>query len=172
MKVKIKRGPKAVLLPSYAKRGDAGIDLRATSKKLVTNEDESEYIEYGTDLYIAIPEGYMGLLFPRSSISTKDLLLANGVGVIDSQYRGELKVRFKIKTGYYQLFQENEDGEVAMFLSAIDRDRDLITDFPQYKIGDKIAQLIIVPFPVIEWEEVESLPETERGAGGFGSSGA
>jgi len=80
-----KLDPKAVI-PTYANFGDAGADLVATSMKHVPSTvEEAAYYEYGTGLAMKIPEGYVGLLYPRSSISKKDLFLANAVGVIDSK---------------------------------------------------------------------------------------
>jgi dUTP pyrophosphatase len=136
VKIKIKKLNSEVNIPSYAKEGDAGLDLIAISKK-----ETDKYIEYGTGLALEIPEGFMGLLFPRSSISKKDLILANSVGVVDAGYRGELLIRFK------KLGEES------------------------YEIGERIAQLIVLPFPKIEFEEVEELEESSRGSGGFGSTG-
>ena len=140
MKVKIKKLFPNVEIPKYAKNGDAGLDLIATNKSIT-----DLYIEYGTGLSIEIPEGYVGLLFPRSSISKYHLCLANSVGVVDSSYRGEIMARFKrtSDTAYETL----------------------------YNVGDKVVQLVILPYPNIELEEVSALTQTERGAGGFGSSG-
>lgn len=149
MKVKIKKLIPEAVIPFYAKKGDAGMDLTATSgPEQIETDDGFGYwcFEYKTGLAIAIPEGYVGLIFPRSSISKKDLLLANSVGVIDSGYRGEIKCRFKI-TGEYHI------------------------DESFYKAGDKIAQLIIIPFPTIELEESDELSDSERGEGGFGHTG-
>lgn len=140
MKVKMKRLTKDAVIPKYAKEGDAGLDLVATSK-----EENAMFIEYGTGLSMELEDGYVGLIFPRSSISKYHLSLANAVGVIDSGYRGEIKVRFK-KTA----------------MSAYET---------TYNVGDKICQLIVMPFPKVEIEEVAELSNTERGAGGFGSSG-
>lgn len=139
-KVKIKKIHPDAILPTYAKPGDAGMDLVATSKKLV-DEKVFGYIEYGTGLTMEIPAGHVGLIYPRSSLSKTGLIMANSVGVIDSGYRGEISVRFK------------------HIPATID-----------YKIGDRVAQLIIIPYPTIEFEEVETLSETERGEGGFGST--
>ncbi len=136
MKVKIKKLNEKAIIPKYSKIGDAGVDLIAVSKK-----ECDKFIEYGTGLAFEISEGYVGLIFPRSSVSNKDLLQCNSVGVLDSGYRGELLVRFK------------KFGEDV------------------YGVGDKIAQLIIIPYPKIEFEEVSKLSESERGIGGFGSSG-
>ena len=90
MDVKVKLLHKDAQLPKYAGQGDAGLDLTCVS----VNEEES-FIEYDTGVSIEIPEGYVGLLFPRSSVSKKDIMLCNSVGVIDSSYRGSIKVRYK-----------------------------------------------------------------------------
>lgn len=139
MIVRFKKLSERAVTPQYAKPGDAGMDMVATS--LVKSE---VFYEYGTDIAVEIPEGYVGLLFPRSSISKTKQILANHVGVVDSGYRGEVKFRFK------KLAWDN--GEV-------------------YNVGDKIGQLIIIPYPTIELEEVSELSETVRNSDGFGSSG-
>lgn len=144
MKVKIKKLHKDAVVPFYAKPGDAGMDLTAVTKSY----DEQDNVVYGTGLAFEIPLGYVGMLFPRSSNANKDLILSNSVGVLDSGYRGE--VMFKFKSTIWQ-------GSYGFGDS--------------YEIGDKIGQLIILPYPQIEFEEVEELSETERGAGGFGSTG-
>lgn len=141
MKVKIRKIYQQAIIPSYSKIGDAGMDLSAISIFV-----ESNYIEYGTGLAIEIPDGYVGLIFPRSSISNKTLILSNSVGVIDSGYRGEIKFRFK-------------------------RTNDSILESSTYQIGDRIGQLIIIPFPKIELEETNELSDTQRGTTGFGSTG-
>lgn len=139
MRVRFKKLSEKAVTPQYAKPGDAGMDMVATS--MVKGE---VFYEYGTEIAVEIPEGYVGLLFPRSSISKTKQILANHVGVVDSGYRGEIKFRFK------KLSWDN--GEV-------------------YNVGDKIGQLIIIPYPTIELEEVSELSETYRGDSGFGSSG-
>jgi dUTP pyrophosphatase len=148
MEVKIKKLNEMAQVPRYAKKSDAGMDLVAISK-----EETADYIEYGTGLAMEIPQGYVGLIFPRSSISNTELVLANSVGVIDSGYRGEVKARFK-KTGHDTVFSH-----------------DVIKFGTEYDISDKVAQIIILPYPKIEFEEVEELNESARGANGFGSSG-
>ena len=141
MKLKIKKLNDNATTPFYSKPGDAGMDLVATSK-----DENAMFIEYGTGLAMELEDGYVGLIFPRSSISKYHLDMANSVGVIDSGYRGEVKVRFKkTSTNAYETV---------------------------YNVGDKICQLIVMPFPKVEIEEVAELSNTERGAGGFGSSGA
>ena len=140
MKVKIKKLHPDAVIPVYAKPGDAGLDLTAISESW--NEDDS-MVTYDTGLAVEIPEGHVGLLFPRSSVSKTRLNLANSVGVIDSGYRGPVKSVFDIKD----------------------------TSLVFYEKGDRFAQIIILPYPSIEFEEVEELTSTERGEGGFGSSG-
>ena len=139
MKVKIKKLDKSAVIPKYAKEGDAGLDLTATAYKV---NEKGQYI-YTSDLALEIPDGYVGLLFPRSSICKKDLEMTNSVGVIDSNYRGPIKSVFNPTC---------EDPEI-------------------YELGERFAQLIIIPYPKIEFEEVEELSETERGTGGYGSTG-
>ena len=141
MQVQIKLLSDSAKIPSYSKVGDAGLDLVATSLNQV-EESGYGYVEYGTSLAIKIPEGYVGLIFPRSSISNYGMILSNSVGVIDSNYVGELKLRFKYIRGSNA-----------------------------YNIGDRVGQLIIIPYPTIEFEQVEELPETNRNDGGFGSTG-
>lgn len=140
LKVKVKKLVEHAFVPEYAKPGDAGLDLVAIDS--YKNLDY-EYIEYGTGIAVEIPEGYVGLLFPRSSISKTPHLLKNSVGVIDSGYRGEIKLRMTYR-------KNREDME--------------------YQFGDKVGQLIILPYPKVELEETEELSNTERGVGGFGST--
>lgn len=155
MKVKIKKLDEMAQVPQYAKDSDAGMDLVAISKV-----ETPDYIEYGTGLAMEIPEGYVGLLFPRSSISKHDLQLANSVGVIDSGYRGEVKVRFNVV--------QNDPIQPNLFENITGRVQKSST---VYEISDKVAQIIIMPYPKIEFEVADELSETARGAGGFGSSG-
>lgn len=151
MKVNVKKLAENAVLPTYAKHGDAGMDLTATSKSY----DEHGNVVYGTSLAFEIPAGYVGLLFPRSSNTKKDLILGNSVGVIDSGYRGE--VVFKFKPLAYKAESETIH-EVSL-------------DFPQdYDIGDRIGQIIIMPYPQIEFNLVDELSTTDRGIGGFGST--
>ena len=138
----IKRLDPTVELPSYAYEGDAGLDLRS-------NEDVTlapfERKLVGTGLAIAIPEGFAGFVQPRSGLALREgLSMANTPGLIDAHYRGELKV------------------------CAINLD-------PSKRIhierGERIAQLVIKKVPAVSLQEVDELDETDRGVGGFGSSG-
>ena len=140
MRVRIKKLNENAVIPSYAKDGDAGMDLVAT--RIISNTTFD--VSYGTDLAMEIPNGFVGLVFPRSSIRKYDLTLSNSVGVIDSGYRGELQATFKKTNGLDSL---------------------------AYKVGDRIAQIMIIPYPPIEFDEVAELSDTERGEGGFGSTG-
>lgn len=144
-------------LPTYAKPGDAGLDLVAVSKAY---NHRLAFWEFGTGLAVEIPDGFVGLIFPRSSISTTPLSLCNSVGVIDSGYRGEIKLRFceNIKRDEFDIFTEES--------VIIDRSND-----KHYEIGDRIGQLIILQLPSFYTEFVDELSDSERGAGGFGSSG-
>lgn len=144
--VKFKKLHPLAKLPTYATPGDAGMDLYATE---VHNEEDTPYIEYSTGLAVEIPEGYVGLIFPRSSISKKPQWLANAVAVIDSGYRGEIKLRFK--PTFWVLHSPSN------------------TQY--YSPGEKIAQMIIMPYPTIIPQWAEELSDTQRGEGGFGSTG-
>ena len=140
MKVRIKKLSTDAVIPTYAKEGDAGMDLVAT--RIISNTTFD--VSYGTDLAMEIPNGFVGLVFPRSSVRKYELALSNSVGVIDSGYRGELQATFKKTNGLDSL---------------------------AYKVGDRIAQIMIIPYPPIEFDEVAELSDTERGEGGFGSTG-
>ena len=151
----------------YAKDGDAGIDLTATSKSY----DNDGNVVYGTNRGFEIPDGYVGLLFPRSSNSKKDLFLSNSVGVIDSGYRGEVQFKFQIapSTSKMVLVMESIVSNVTKGYSGV-KDIDSVRS-NVYELGDRIGQLIILPYPKIQFEEVSELSETDRGAGGYGSTG-
>lgn len=166
MKVKVKKLSENAVIPSYAKEGDAGLDLVATSK----STDRDGNIVYGTGLAFEIPKGYVGLLFPRSSNAKTNLILTDSVGVIDSGYRGE--VTFKFKCLHYRIInylswwwhkyvlkKEIQNAEIHMFFHN------------PYEVGNRIGQLVIVKHPYIELVESEELSETERGKGGYGSTG-
>jgi len=140
MFVKIKKLHNNAVVPQYAKAGDAGMDLVAT--EVIDGYGFS--VTYGTGLAMEIPEGFVGLVFPRSSIRKYDLSLTNCVGVIDSGYRGEIQATFRKEAGIPS---------------------------KRYEVGDKIAQIIIIPYPAIQFIETDELSDTERGEGGFGSTG-
>lgn len=140
MEVKVKKLSPNAVMPSYSKDGDAGMDLTITSQISNTTFD----VSYGFGLAMEIPKGFVGLVFPRSSIRDTDLLLTNSVGVIDSGYRGEIQATFRKTNGLDSL---------------------------KYNIGDRGAQIIILPYPKITFINSDSLSETDRGEGGYGSTG-
>ena len=147
MEVKIKKLNKDAVIPSYAHDTDAGLDLVATSYEYKENIDCHVY---GTGLAVEIPEGYVGLIYPRSSNRKTDAYMCNHVGVIDSGYRGEVMISFKLR----------------------DRNIESIPQiFKPYEVGNKIAQLIIIPYPKVQFIEVNELSDSDRGDNGHGSSG-
>ena len=152
MKVKIKKLYEDSILPTKAHATDAGYDLYAHSKSY----DDDGNVVYGSGVAMEIPQGYVGLVFPRSSNAKKNLILSNSVGVIDSGYRGEISFKFKFAPISNAQTQEQ-------YLSFAYSKR--------YEIGERIGQIIIVPYPEIEFVEVDELSDSERGDGGYGSSG-
>lgn len=150
MKVRFKKLNEDAVLPSYAHDGeDVGLDLVAVSKMY----DEHGNVVYGTGLAVEIPEGYGGFLFPRSSNSKQELLLSNSVGVVDPGYRGEVMLKFKITY------------KPCLFSGM------LHNTLKEYEVGDKVGQMVILPYPHIEPEWSYELSGSERGDNGFGSSG-
>ena len=126
--------------PQYSLEGDGCLDLWAVSRE----EDNNGNIVFNTGIAMEIPEGFVGLLFPRSSVTKTEFFLGNSVGVIDSNYRGDIMLKFTKAKG--------RAGK-------------------SYYPGDKIGQLLIVERPTVKLREVEELSETNRGDGGFGSTG-
>lgn len=146
MKLQFKKLDEKAKVPQKAHATDAGFDLVATGRAI-----RQHYIQYSTGIAVNIPEGHVGLLFPRSSVSDKPLTLANCVGVIDAKYQGEILLRFR-KSASASLHANNEQE--------------------MYKVGERVGQLVILELPQVELEEVESFSGvSERGEGGFGSTG-
>lgn len=143
MEIKIKRLHPDAVIPSYANETDAGLDLTAVT---YSYDEKTESHSYGTGLAFEIPEGYVGLIFPRSSIYKKDTFLSNCVGVIDSGYRGEVSFKFKTLAPFFE--EPNT-----------------------YDVGDRIGQMIIMPYPKIQFVEVDELSQSDRGENGYGSTG-
>lgn len=143
MEVKIKKIAPDAVIPTYAKDGDMCMDITAAACEF---DDDNKCWVYHTGLAFQLPSGHGMLIFPRSSNRKTNCYLPNSVGVLDSGYRGELMVCFK--------------------------ERDMNNyRFPPYKPGDRIAQICIIPYPRIEFVEVDALDDSERGDGGFGSTG-
>ena len=145
VRVNIKKLHPDAVIPTYAKPGDAGMDLYAVdvSQHIDSITDEVTKIIIDSGISFEIPEGFVGLVFPRSSIQSTGLRLTNCVGVIDSGYRGPVKAIFDVK-----------DPSLSY-----------------YEKGDRFAQIMILPYPQVVFVESEELSETERGSGGFGSTG-
>lgn len=143
MTVKFKKLNVDAVVPTYAHNGDAGLDLTALSWSQEFDKSGKLILVYHTGLAVQIPQGYVGLLFMRSSVSERSLMLCNAVGVIDSSYTGEILIKFKVTT----------DAVPTL-----------------YKPNEKVAQLVIVPFLHAELEEATELTQTDRGDKGFGST--
>lgn len=144
MELKFKRLKDSAVLPIRGTKGAAGIDLTCTNITTTLNEANQLMLVYHTDLAVEIPKGYVGLLVPRSSIWKKSLMLTDSLGIIDSDFRGEIVAIMKATT----------DTVPAI-----------------YKQGERFCQLVILKKPEYTIKEVEELSKTERGEGGFGSTG-
>lgn len=144
MELKFKRLKDSAVLPIRGTKGAAGIDLTCTNITTTLNEANQLMLVYHTDLAVEIPKGYIGLLVPRSSIWKKSLMLTDSLGIIDSDFRGEIVAIMKATT----------DTVPAI-----------------YKQGERFCQLVILKKPEYTIKEVEELSKTERGEGGFGSTG-
>lgn len=140
MIVKFKKVHPKARKPKKSTAGSACFDLHAVSREW---DEDLEVEKYGTGIAVEIPEGHVGLLFPRSSICKTMLRMANCVGVIDSDYRGEISAVFDIAGAAQESYDE----------------------------GDRVAQLMILPVPDVKWVECDELTSTERGEGGYGSTG-
>lgn len=143
MKVNIKKLTKTAKTPTRGSSSAAGYDLYADLQTPITINPHGT-VKVGTGLAVEVPEGYAALIFARSGLATKQgLRPANCVGLCDSDYRGEYIVAL------------HNDSEEAREINP----------------GDRIAQLVVIPYLSMEFEEVDELSATERGAGGFGSTG-
>lgn len=127
--------------PEYATTGAAGADITAASVKRIKGGLFPLY-EYDTGISVAIPQGYFAMLAARSSVSKLLMWLANGVGIIDSDYRGTIRARYRSIFG-----------------------------LGKYKVGDRVGQIILMRRNLFEFNEVADHDSTDRGEGGFGSTG-
>ena len=144
MKIDIKKLRDSAIIPTRGSDYAAGYDLYACDDRECTIIPPHGVVKVPTGIAVAIPDGYFGAIFARSGLATKHgLRPANCVGVIDSDYRGEVIVALRNDTDYDQGFSK----------------------------GERIAQLVIMPYLSVEFNEVNELDETARGAGGFGSTG-
>jgi dUTP pyrophosphatase len=138
---KIKKLHEDAIIPTYSKEGDGCVDLYSIGYVF---DDTKNQVTYSTGIAIEIPDTHVGLVFPRSSIRRTKLTLSNSVGVIDSGYRGEIMATFN--------YSNSTSSEI-------------------YETGERICQLMIIPNPKINFIEVDELSESDRGDGGFGSTG-
>lgn len=143
MKVKVMKLKADAILPTRGSTSAAGYDLYACLDADSIVIESGKTVKVGTGLAFEIPEGYFGAIFARSGLAVKGLRPANCVGVADSDYRGEYIVAL------------HNDSDADMVVTK----------------GDRIAQLVVMPYLPVEFDEVEDLDKTERGAGGFGSTG-
>lgn len=142
MEIKIKKLDQRAVIPCYAHAGeDACFDLTAISVETILS---GTFLKYHTGLAFEIPTGYVGLVFPRSSIWKYQVSLTNCVGVIDSGYRGEV-------TGVFRALSKSWNDV--------------------YRTGDRVMQMMIIPVPQIEFVETDKLSESSRMEGGYGSTG-
>lgn len=188
--VKIKKLVENAVIPTYAKPGDMGMDLVATSMEYDVSRDC--YV-YHTGLAFEVPEGYGMLLFPRSSNRNTEAYMTNHVGILDSGYRGELLICYKLRTSkevselmlklthalvdvrndVVEIVDNIPDANIAINSNYKDNEPieiDWEASAP-YKVGDRVAQLVVIPYPKVMFEEVEELSASERGTGGHGSTG-
>lgn len=192
IQVKIKKLVPEAVIPTYAKDGDMGMDVTATS---VEYDRELDCFVYHTGLAFELPKGYGMLIFPRSSNRKTNCYMANHVGILDSGFRGELLLCFKYKDSVLSILSsfrsdkfieriannlETKDiKRLAMALIKTSNDiinddlqlNDFMANFAPYKVGNRIGQIVIVPYPTVEFEETDTLSESERGANGHGSTG-
>ena len=143
MQIKFKKLHPDAVMPKQGTPGSAGFDLFVRDYEHTETSYGNYMIRYYSGIAVEIPKGYVGLVFPRSSICNTAIRLTNAVGVIDSDYRGEITGVFDAAHGILGI----------------------------YEIGMRFAQLVIVPIPEVEYIEVDNLSVTERGAGGYGSTG-
>lgn len=143
MEIKFKKLSETAVMPKRAHATDAGIDLTVSRITQEINECGQLIIVYHSDIAVEIPEGYVGLLFARSSIANKSIVPTNCVGVIDAGYRGDIMSKMRSTT-------------------------DVVPAI--YKTGERFAQLVIMPLLNYDIVEAEELADSDRGEGGYGST--
>ena len=191
LKVKFKKLREDAVMPTYAKDGDYGMDVTAIS---VEYDKEKDCFVYHLGWAVEVPKGYVMKLYPRSSNRKTDAYMTNHVGIIDSGYRGEVLVCFKNRDSLGTILskfrtdkfiQDTANGNVqdikahayAVILTSnniVNNDKEFnkfMMSFAPYKVGDRVAQIAIEPYPIIEGEWADELSESERGTNGHGSTG-
>ena len=195
LEIKLKKLDKNAIIPEYAHDGDVGMDLTAIS---VEYDREHDMYIYHTGIAFETDKHYGIFLFPRSSNRKTDAYLCNHVGIADSAiYRGEIILCFKNRTSLevraeieknrcfisrlsYESFTTSGGDSIVFNWSNIARDAEnagnWIYDNPMlyapYQVGERVAQMVVLPYPNIKISEREELSETERGSSGFGSTGS
>jgi len=195
LEIKFKKLSKEAVIPTYAHEGDVGMDLTATS---VEYDRENDMYIYHTGLALESDKHYGIFLFPRSSNRKTDAYMCNHVGIVDSAiYRGEIMVCYKNRTSldvraemeksrsFFNSILYNSftitNGNVIEFtwpnavqnaMGSADWIYGNPLNFAPYKVGDRVAQMVVLPYPDVVLSERAELSETDRGSGGFGSTGS
>lgn len=182
--IKIKKLDERAVIPQYAHNGDVGMDMTAID--LEYDEEHDMYI-YHTGLAFESNLNVGQFLFPRSSNSKKNAYLTNSVGIADSAiYRGEIQFRYKNRDSLESkmmlvamddalnssdTFDEFKKIYRMSLMNQREQKKDLALNLAPYKVGDRIGQMVFMNYPTVKLEVVEELSKTERGEGGFGSTG-
>ena len=183
MEIKIKKMSENAVIPKYAIDGDVGMDLTAID---VEYDEEKDMYIYHTGISIESPKHYGVLIFPRSSNRNTDAYICNHVPVIDTAvYRGEIMICFKNRDSLNQIALKEEMDELLTSLQvyrdpsnaveeaykAYDKAKEDPMKYAPYKVGDRICQMVVIPYPNVLFKETDELSKTERGEKGFGSTG-
>ena len=183
IEIKIKKMSENAVIPKYAIDGDVGMDLTAID---VEYDEEKDMYIYHTGISIESPKHYGVLIFPRSSNRNTDAYICNHVPVIDTAvYRGEIMICFKNRDSLNQIALKEEMDELLTSLQVYKDTSDAVEEaykayykakedpmkYAPYEIGDRICQMVLIPYPNVLFKEVGELSETERGEKGFGSTG-
>ena len=183
IEIKIKKLSENAVIPKYAIDGDVGMDLTAID---VEYDEEKDMYIYHTGISIESPKHYGVLIFPRSSNRNTDAYICNHVPVIDTAvYRGEIMICFKNRDSLNQIALKEEMDELLTSLQvyrdpsdaveeaykAYDKAKEDPMKYAPYKVGDRICQMVLIPYPNVLFKETDELSKTERGEKGFGSTG-
>lgn len=183
IEIKIKKLSENAVIPKYAIDGDVGMDLTAID---VEYDEEKDMYIYHTGISIESPKHYGVLIFPRSSNRNTDAYICNHVPVIDTAvYRGEIMICFKNRDSLEQIALKEEMDELLTSLTvyrdpsdaveeaykAYDKAKEDPMKYAPYKVGDRICQMVLIPYPNVLFKETDELSKTERGEKGFGSTG-
>lgn len=183
IEIKIKKLSENAVIPKYAIDGDVGMDLTAID---VEYDEEKDMYIYHTGISIESPKHYGVLIFPRSSNRNTDAYICNHVPVIDTAvYRGEIMICFKNRDSLNQIALKEEMDELLTSLQVYRDPSDAVEEaykayykakedpmkYAPYKVGDRICQMVVIPYPNVLFKETDELSKTERGEKGFGSTG-